>query len=183
MLIDIEENERRELLALMGRDELPTPDDATRAALLVAGARLGPTAPGCHLVDAVLPPGWTKSPAEVPRAFWILDAARARRFRVWWKAPHTFALEPGYGGVSVAKQTDGLARSWSADDSFEVIAEHKRLFRIECTKCRKRCDFWLSLLVERDDPQARARVEQMAEHAFAKGHATCAAGVLPGGEG
>ena len=183
MLIDIEENERRELLALMSRDELPTPDEATRAALVSAGVRLGPTAPGCQLIDATLPAGWTKSPAEVPRAFWILDAAGARRFRVWWKAAHPFAFEPGYGGISVAKQTDGLVRTWAADDSFEVIAEHKRLFRIECPRCRKRVDWWLSLLVERDDPQARARVEEMAERAFARGHGTCAAGVLPGGEG
>jgi len=174
-MFDIEANEQRELVALMRRDELPTPNETTRAALAAAGVVLGPSAPGCALVDATLPPRWRKERAEVARAFWILDAYGARRFRVWWKAALPFAMESGYGGVAEVEQRDGYARRWSADDSFEAMAHDERHFEISCRRCNLHLRWTLSGRMDREHPQARADVEERAERAFAAKHPKCPA--------
>ena len=174
-MFDIEANEQRELAALMARDELPTPDAATRAALAAAGVMLGPSAPGCALVVATLPPRWRKERAEVARAFWILDAFGARRFRVWWKAALPFAMESGYGGIAEAERRDDYARTWSADDSFEAMAHDERYFEISCRWCDLHLRWTLSGSAERDHPQARAEVEARAERVFEAKHPKCPA--------
>jgi hypothetical protein len=174
-MFDIEENERREVLALMGREELPTPDEKTRAALVAAGVDLGPSAPGSTLIAATLPPRWRKDQAEVDRAFWLIDGEGRRRFRVWWKAAHPFAFESGSGGIIEAQRCDDYARRWSPDDSFEVTARGERRFEISCPRCDKHLAWTLSLAAERDRPGMRARVEEMTEHAFAKAHPVCPA--------
>lgn len=174
-MFDIEENERREVLALMGREELPAPDENTRVALVAAGVDIGPAAPGSTLVTATLPPRWRKDRAEVDRAFWLVDGEGRRRFRVWWKAAHPFTFEHGSGGIIEVEQRDGYARRWSADDSFEVMARGERRFEISCPRCDKHIAWTLSLAAERDRPGMRARVEEMTEHAFAKVHPVCPA--------
>lgn len=174
-MFDIEANEQRELAALMARDELPTPNEATRAALAAAGVVLGPSAPGAPLVVATLPPRWRKERAEVARAFWILDADGRRRFRVWWKAALPFAMESGYGGVAEVERRDDYARRWSADDSFEVMAHDERHFEISCRRCDLRLRWTLAGSAEREHPQARAEVEERAGRAFAAKHPKCPA--------
>lgn len=174
-MFDIEDNERRELAAIMGRDELPAPDEKTRAAIVAAGFAIGPSAPGAAFIVATLPPRWRKERAEVARAFWILDAFGVRRFRVWWKAAFPFAMESGYGGIAEAEQRDDYARRWSPDDSFEVMAHDERHFEISCRRCDLHLRWTLAGSAERDHPQARAEVEATTERAFAAKHPKCPA--------
>lgn len=169
-MIDIEDNERRAVLALMRDNALPTPDDATRAALTAAGVEVGPSGPGEPLVVATLPAGWRKEPAAEHRAFYLVDDRGVRRFYVAWKAPLLFSSEPGRGWITEADKRDAFARTWSADDSYEVQAMGHRYFTILCPACGVQVRWSTSTFAERDRPGLRADCEARAEHAFARDH-------------
>lgn len=164
-LFDIEHEERRARDTMMLRDELPNPTPEQGAQLRAMGFAFGRFDPGNGAIHATAPRGWHKeADGARHRVFHIMDERGIRRVSVFWKAPHPFSREHGYGHIEILKP-DGLRREWITDGE-AVYRERKYFYVLTCDTCLMRVHGSIDAADALESAAYGQRIEAMVERGF-----------------